>query len=161
MPAGLLNGVTPITPTAGGGSAAMLTDLGALVAALATAYGGKTPVFVVAPKQAVTMKAALGFHWDYPIIASAALAAGTVIAIELASFVSAFAPDAEFKVVPGASIIHMEDTSPQNITGGTPSPAVPVKSLFQVDAIGLRMVLRASFGMRAAGHAQVITGATW
>jgi len=107
------------------------------------------------------MKAALGPLWDYPIVSSAALAAGTVIAIELASFVSAFAPDAEFKVVPGSSIVHMEDTSPQNITGGTPSPAVPVKSLWQVDAIGLRMVLRASFGMRAAGHIQYVTGTTW
>jgi hypothetical protein len=159
-PPGLLQ-TAAITATAGGGTQAMMTDLGALVEALALAHGGKNIVFIVAPKQAVTMKAALGPLWDYPIIASAALAAGTVSAIELASLVSAFAPDAEFKMVPGASIVHLEDTSPTQITGGTPSPAVPVKSLYQVDAIGLRMVLRASFGMRAAGHAQVIQGATW
>jgi hypothetical protein len=151
----------PITATTGGGTQAMMTDLGALVEALALAHGGKNVVFVAAPKQAVTMKAVLGPLWDYPIIASAALAAGTVIAIELASLVSGFAPDAEFKIVPGASILHMEDTAPTNITGGTPSPAVPVKSLWQVDAHGLRLVLRASFGMRAAGHAQYISGATW
>jgi len=159
-PAGLLNGVTPITATTGGGIAAMTADLAALVSALAAAHGGKNVVFVVAPKQATTMKATLGPLWDYPIISSASLAAGTVIALELASFVSAFAPTPEFLLVRAATI-HREDTSPQNITGGTPSPAVPVTSYFQSDLVGLRMVLRASWAMRATGHVQVITGATW
>src|SRR5262249_4490131 len=154
-PAGLLVGATPITGTTG-----MSADLGKLVGALAANHGGKTPLFVAAPQQAVTMKALLGPHWDYPIVSSAAPAAGTVIAIELASFVSAFAPQPEFATMKAATI-HMEDTSPQDITGGTPSPAVPVKSYFQTDSVGLRMILRASWGMRATGHVQVVTGATW
>jgi hypothetical protein len=47
-----------------------------------------------------------------------------------------------------------EDTSPTDITGGTPSPAAPVKSLFQTDAIGLKTTLSATWGLRAAGHCQ-------
>jgi hypothetical protein len=51
----------------------------------------------------------------------------------------------------------MKDTTPSsNLTG-----AVPVKSLWQLDAIGLRSTLWASWGLRAAGHAQYLTGATW
>jgi hypothetical protein len=154
-PAGLLVGATPIT-----GSATMSADLGKLVGALAANHGGKTPLFVAAPQQATTMKATLGPLWDYPIVSSASLAAGTVLAIELASFVSAWAPEPEFTTAKAATI-HFEDTAPTDITGGTPSPAVPVRNYFQTDSVGLRTVLRASWGMRANGHVQVATGCTW
>jgi hypothetical protein len=163
-PGGLLVGVTPITATAITGNVtaaqAAATDLGNLVQALAAAHGGKTPLFVCAPKQATTLALYAGSNFTAPIIASASLTAGTIIAIELASFVSAFAPTPEFATSKHATI-HREDTSPQNITGGTPSPAVPVTSYFQSDLVGLRMILRASWAMRATGHVQVITGATW
>jgi len=108
----------------------------------------------------VTLKLTAGPKFDYDIIASTALAPGTVAVVELASFVSGFGSTPEFSVSKVASL-HLEDTSPQDITGGTPSPAVPVKSLFQIDAIGLKTVLWASWGMRASGHVQFITGATW
>jgi hypothetical protein len=133
---------------------ALTGDITALVQALASARGGKNIVFVMAPKQAAALKLMAGPGFDYPII-SAALSAGTVIAMEISSFVSAFLPTPEFAATKHA-LLHMEDTSPQDITG-----AVPVKSLFQVDGVGLRMILRASWGVRAPGHVQVITGATW
>jgi hypothetical protein len=91
----------------------------------------------------------------YPILASTALAAGTVAAIEAASFVSGFGSTAEFSVSKVAAL-HMDDTSPQDITAGSPS-----RSMFQIDAIALRTDLWASFGLRAVGHAQFLTGATW
>jgi len=43
-PPGLFAGVSPLTPTAGGGTAAMFTDIKALFAALAAAGAGKTAV---------------------------------------------------------------------------------------------------------------------
>jgi len=92
--------------------------------------------------------------------ASTALATGTVAVLELASFVSGFSSVAEFDVT-RVGAVHMEDTSPSNITGGTPSPATPVKSLFQIDAMALRTNLWGAWGLRAPGHAQFITGATW
>jgi hypothetical protein len=52
-------------------------------------------------------------------------------------------------------------SGPTDVTGGTPSPASPVKSLFQIDAIGLKTTLWASWGLRAAGHAQWLQGASW
>jgi hypothetical protein len=48
-PGGILNGVTPITPTAGGGIAAMNSDIKALMAALVSAGAGADTVFVTIP----------------------------------------------------------------------------------------------------------------
>jgi hypothetical protein len=93
-------------------------------------------------------------------LASTALATGTVAVLELASFVSGFGTVAEFSTTKVAAL-HMEADAPIDITGGTPSLAVPVKSMFQTDAIALKTNLWASWGLRAAGHAQYITGATW
>ena len=159
-PAGLFAGTAPLTPAAGGGSAAMMTDLGNLFAALAAVGGGKTAAIIAALPQAIALKLTAGPKFDVDIIASTALATGTVAVLEVASFVSGFGSTAEFDVTK-VGAVHMEDTSPQEITGGTPSPAVPVRSLFQIDALALKSNLWASWGLRAAGHAQWIQGATW
>jgi len=159
-PPGLFAGVTPITATAGGGTNAMITDLGNLFAALAAASAGKTAVIVAAIPQAVKLKLTAGPKFDYDILASTALATGTVAVLELASFVFGFGSVAEFSTTKVAAL-HMEADAPIDITGGTPSPAVPVKSMFQTDAIALKTNLWASWGLRAAGHCQFLTGATW
>jgi hypothetical protein len=153
-PPGLFVG-TPLTPTAGGGEAAMLGDLGNLFAALATNGAGKTAVIIAALSQAVTLMTNVGPKFTFPIVASTALPKGTVAVLEVASFVSGFGSTAEFSVSK-AGVVHMEDTTPTDITGAT-----PVKSLFQLDLIGLKTTLRAAWGMRAANHVAWLTGATW
>jgi hypothetical protein len=159
-PPGLLAGVSPLTPTAGGGSNAIYGDLKNLFGALAAQGAGKNAVIVCAVPEAVTLKATVGPKFDYDIIASTALAAGTVVVLEVASLVSGFSSVPEFRVSRTA-IYHAEDTAPTDITGGTPSPAVPVRSAFQTDSVLLKMDLFAAWGLRATGHAQFITGATW
>src|SRR5262249_51496487 len=152
-PPGLFAGITPITPSGRLGSDldTMLSDLGSLFAGLAANGAGKTAVVIAAMAQAVKLKASVGPKWDFPILASTALATGTVAVLELASFVSGFSSVAEFDVT-RVGAVHMEDTSPSNITGGTPSPATPVKSLFQIDAMALRTNLWGAWGLRAPGH---------
>jgi hypothetical protein len=159
-PAGLFTNTPPLTATAGGGSAAMESDLKNLFAALAAVGGGKTAVIAAALPQAVTLKMTVGPKFDYDILASTALPAGTVTVVEVASFVSGFGSTAEFDVTE-VGAVHMEDSSPQNISGGSPSPAVPTRSLFQIDALALKSTLWASWGLRAVGHCQWILGATW
>jgi len=117
-------------------------------------------VFVCAAKQAAAMKTLVGPKFDFPIFASTSLPAGTVAAVEAASFCSAFSSVPEFTTSRTAAV-HFEDTSPQDITGGSPSPAVPVRSAFQTESILLKMDLRASWGLRAVGHAQWIQNAAW
>jgi hypothetical protein len=159
-PPGLLNGIAPITPATGGGAAAMEGDLKALFAALAAQGAGKTAVIVAALPQAVTLKTLVGPKFDYDIVASTALATGTVVVVEVASFVSGFSSTPEFRVS-NQAIYHAEDTAPTDITGGSPSSASPVRSLYQTDALALKMNLWAAWGLRAANHTAWITGATW
>src|SRR5262249_21267998 len=73
-PAGLLNGVAPLAPTAGGGPTAMAGDIGKLVAALAAQGGGLAPTFVCAPAQATALKLLASPKFDAPVLAAAALA---------------------------------------------------------------------------------------
>src|SRR5262249_23032973 len=127
---------------------------------LASGGGGKPAVIVAAMPQALRLKMITGPNFDYDIIASTSLAAGTVAVVEVASLVSGFGSTAKFTASP-YSAIHLEDTSPQDITGGTPSPAVPVKSMFQIDAIALKTTPWGAGGRRAPGHAQWITGCMW
>src|SRR5262245_3868070 len=159
-PPGLFAGVAPLTPTAGGGTAAMLTDIGNLFTALAPHSAGKTAVIIAALPQAVRLKLTAGPRFDFDVIASTALAAGTVGVIEVASFVSGFGSVAEFSTTK-VGALHMEDAAPADIVSAGGAVATPVKSLFQIDAIGLKTTLWASWGLRAAGHAQWLQGATW
>ena len=155
-PPGLFVGVTGQTPTAGGGSAAMIADIGNLFAALAANGGGKTAVLVCAMSQATTLKMTVGPQFDVPIIASTSLPTGTVAAIEVGSFVSGFSPVPEFRASEQATF-HFDDTAPADpVMGGQ-----PVKSMFQTDSLALKMDLFASWGLRAVGHVQFVTGTTW
>ena len=159
-PPGLFTGVTPITATAGGGSNALSGDLGNLFAALAAHSGGKTAVIIAALPQAVKLKLTAGPKFDYDIIASTALPTGTVAVLEIASFVSGFGSTAEFNTTK-VGALHMEDTTPADIVSAGGTVAAPVKSLYQTVAIGLKTRLWATWGLRAAGHAQWIQGVTW
>jgi hypothetical protein len=155
-PAGLFVGITGQTPTAGGGINAMEADIKNLFTALAAAGGGKTAVIVAAVPQATALKMTVGPQFDVPILASSGMAAATVAVVESASFVSGFSPVPEFRVSDQA-IYHAEDTAPADpIMSGT-----PVKSLWQTDALALKMDLWAAYGLRAAGHAQFTSPVTW
>jgi hypothetical protein len=159
-PAGLLNGLSTVG-AATAGSEAMGQDVGKLLGALASAGGGRDPVFVCSPPQAGALKLRAGAHFDYPVLSSPALAAGTVLAVEAGSFVSGFSAVPRIDTST-ASTLHMEDTAPLALVSGTaPTVASPVRSLYQTDASAIRMILRCSWGMRATGHIQLLTGATW
>jgi hypothetical protein len=163
QPAGLLNDVTPLAGTAGGGANAIARDLVQLGAALAGAGGGRGMVLITSAPNAVALKifAGAGFA-SSPVLVSSAIADGVVIAIEAGSFVSGFGAEPEFRVSK-ASVLHFEDTAPANITTpGVPAAvAAPSRSLWQIDSIALAMTLRAAWGMRAAGHVSWIADAAW
>jgi len=159
-PAGIFASSDTLTPTAGGGLGALDKDLEQLFAALASHRAGKNPIIVAAVPQAVALKRNAGAKFDYDILTSTELAVGTVGVIEVSSLVSGFSSVAEFSTQ-RSGLLHMEDTSPTDITGDSPSPATPVRSLFQIEGIGLKMTLRGAWGLRASGHAQWIKNVTW
>jgi hypothetical protein len=159
-PAGLLNGVTPIT-AAPAGPDAMARDLAALITTLAANGAGLAPAIIAAPAQALAIKLSVGPHFDIPVLSAPVLAtaspARTVIALEASSLVTGFDATPEFNVSRAGSL-HMEDDLPRHIVDGT--PATPVRSLFQTDALALRMLLRAAWGMRAP-HLSWVTNTNW
>jgi hypothetical protein len=157
-PGGLLAGVAPITATAAGGSVAdtAAKDIGALIAALVANNAGRDPVLAMNPALAVRLRLVAGPKFDTPILQSNSIPDKTIIAIESSSFVSAFGSVPEFEVG-DQTAIHMESATPSDpIMSGQ-----PVKSLWQVDSIALRMRLWASWGLRASGHVQAIVGTNW
>jgi hypothetical protein len=158
-PAGLQNGLSPIA-AATAGSEAMMTDIGALVGALATGGGGD-PIFICSPKQAATLRAKVGPQFSYPILASKALAAGNVVAVEASGLVFGFSPVPEFDVTSHAAL-HMEDATPAPLVTGTgPTVATPVRSLWQTDCTAIRAILRLTWGLRGSGLVQTVTGTNW
>jgi hypothetical protein len=159
-PAGLLNNVVALA-AASAGDGAMMADIGSLVGALATAGGGSNVIFVCSPPQAAALKLRAGTKFDYPILSSAALTAGSIVAIEAGSFVSGFGPVPEFAVSDQA-VLH-ESTVPAALgMVGTPAVvAAPARSMWQTNSTALRMILRCSWAMRATGHIQVINSVTW
>ena len=157
-PPGILLGATTVTASTATEPWAISSDIGALVEALALNGGGLEPIIIAAPGQAAALR--MWRQQDYyDIAASLALPAGTVVAVEKSSFVSGLDGVPRFGTSTGATL-HMEDTTPTDIVSGA-TIATPVKSLFQTDVVGLRMILRAAWGMRNPLHVAVMSGVTW
>ena len=173
-PAGLFNGITPITATTGGGFNALVGDLKSLTAAILALTQGhiRTPVILMNPTQVNSIKLtanALGAFpfkeeitagnlLGYPVIDSGTVPLATVGIVDAADFVTVGGEAPRFEISDQATL-HMDDTTPLPIVdGGT--PAAPVRSLWQTDSLGLRMVWPLNWVMRRP-IAALITGVTW
>jgi HK97 family phage major capsid protein len=176
-PAGLLNGVTPLTATASGTAAEkMIADLKQLVAAILAAGGGRNIVMLINPAQALSLGLvqtttgdfvfgsveAAGAKMNARFIVSQTVTAGRIIAIDAADFVTATGDTPRFAVSTEATI-HEEDTTPLAIgTVGSPATvAAPARSLFQTDSVAIRMSLYVTWIMRRTGMVQTIASVGW
>ena len=177
-PAGLRNGVTVTTAASGGGFAALVGDIKALMGALITASNGnlRRPVWIMNPVNAISIALTQNAGGDfpfaaglqqgtlqgYPVLQSSAVTAGMVILVDAADFFSATGDEPRFDVSDQATL-HMEDTTPLAIgTAGTPTVvAAPVRSLFQTDSIALRMMLDMNWAMRRSGVVAWTQSVTW
>jgi len=159
-PPGILTNAVSVTASTAGAGWALSSDIGALVEGLSSVGAGADPILVAAPHQYASMHTWLSETTKfYPVFASTALPAGTVIAVERSSFVSSYDPVPTFSTSIGAAV-HFEDTTPTDIVhGGTAS--TPVKSMFQDDLIGLKMLLRTAWGLRNPAHVAIVEGVSW
>ena len=95
---------------------------------------------------------------SFLVIDSGTVPVGTVGMVDAADFVSVGAEAPRFEISDQATL-HMEDTTPLPIVdGGT--PAAPVRSLWQTDSLGLRLILPMNWTMRRPVTA-LINGVTW
>jgi HK97 family phage prohead protease/HK97 family phage major capsid protein len=178
-PAGILNGVSGLTPTAGGGFAALTGDIKAISGALLTGTKGnvRNPVWLMNPQQInsalyVAAPGAGVFPYrseiqagqlgGWPVIDSGTVPLGTVIAIDAADFVAVGGDAPRFEISDQATL-HMEDTTPLDIgTVGAPATvAAPVKSMWQTDSLALRLILPINWTIRRAGVVAWSAGVTW
>jgi HK97 family phage major capsid protein/HK97 family phage prohead protease len=175
-PAGLLNGVTPISATAGGGFAAAVADLSAMVKAMAAQNALRTPVWIMNPGDVASLgliptstgdfafrdELNNGRLLGYPLISSSHMTVDNIILLDAADFFSATGDTPNFAVSDQATL-HFEDTTPLQIAVvGTPNTvAAPVRSMFQTDSVALRMTLDVNWAMRRTGVVQTISGITW
>jgi len=178
-PAGLKNGVAGTTPTAGAGIAAVIGDLKALIGALITATRGnlRSPAWIMNPADALAIsltQAAAGGAFpfleeigngtlmSYSLITSTTCPVDTMFLIDAADFMTATGDSPRFDVSDQA-VLHMEDTTPLQIssTGTPPTVAAPARSLWQTDTIGIRMIMDLNWAMRRTGCVQWMTAMTW
>jgi len=163
-PAGILNGVSAIGAATGGGQAAAIADIGALVAAIASAGGGRQILLFVPPAKATTLPMlapGIVSATNLEVVAAPSLST-SVIAVDPQGFVSGYS-DTPLIDVGRSATLHMEDTTPLAIgTPGSPATvAAPARSMYQTDSYALRLTLRCAWAMRAPGLVQLVSGVTW
>jgi hypothetical protein len=81
------------------------------------------------------------------LIESSTVTPGLALMVDAADFTTAGQEGPRLEISDQATL-HMEDTAPQDITGGTPSPATPVKSMWQTDSLALRLIMMTNWIMR-------------
>ncbi|TGN90911.1 phage major capsid protein [Bradyrhizobium yuanmingense] len=170
-PAGLLNGVAAVaTGFAGGDYQAVREDIKALLAPFVTADGVDNIVIIMNPTQGLSLSLMEGPVGDpnwlerikerVTFLESTNATAGRLIALRASDFAGA-GGNPDFDVSEQATI-HMEDTTPLEIVSGTgPTTADPVRSLWQTNSIGVRMMMDVSWVMRRTGMVQWINGTSW
>lgn len=136
-PAGILNGITPLTATAGGTATAMATDIRALISAVVAAGGGSQIVFFANPVRAAAMALIGNAPFPYKVIPTRALAADALVALDPGAFTSGFGAEPRVDIS-GDAVLHFDDTTPLAIgtVDTTNTVAAPSRSLFQTASIG-------------------------
>jgi hypothetical protein len=153
QPAGLLNGVAPIAPSAATvKSEAVAADLGALAGAIPAA---SDLVFVARPetvtRAVLTNPGAASLTW----IASAAAGAKQVVALDAASLALG-SGDFVFDTTEETTLV--TDSAP---VGTDLIAGHPVQSLYQIACVGLRMLADCGWAMRGPGRIAHIDAIAW
>jgi hypothetical protein len=163
-PAGLLAGITALTPTtaiAGAASEVLVDDLQKLALAIAPVAGNSGIVLVASPDAAVALATRVLGSAPWPVLTSASLAAKTVIAIATRAVVAAIEGAPEVTAARETSL-HMETQPAQYLASGSPGVMVtPVGSMFQSDKVALRLRWSISWALRDARGVAWMSGVNW
>lgn len=172
-PAGLLNGVSATASGYGGGDyQAVIADINALVAPFDTANASDNIVLIMHPAQARKLAMMPGpdgsqFGWanqflsEFTVVKSTSATSGRLIAVRASDFATALGDAPDFEVSNQATV-HMEDATPLEIVSGTgPTTADPVRSFWQTDTMGVRMVMEVNWKMLRSGMVSWIDTTTW
>ena len=163
-PAGLLLNLVGLTPSAVTPLGdALMDDVSDLVAAVAP-VSGNAPVFLIAaPKQAASLRLRLGVNSSYEVFASAALSAGTVLAVASNCVACVIDNTLSFDVSDSAVLVMTDAAGSEMVaaTGGVSVAADPQRSLFQTDSVALRMRFGVTWALRNATGLAFMNSVTW
>ncbi|CAM5765613.1 hypothetical protein [Mesorhizobium amorphae] len=171
-PAGLLNGVTPVAGGYGGGDHEFVKeDFKALLQPFIDANAADGITVIMNPAQSLSIGLMDGptnnAAWfneiakRVTIVESTHATAKRLVALRNSDFATAMGDVPEFEVSNQATI-HMEDTAPAEIVSATgPTTANPVRSFWQTDSMGVRMVMDVSWKMARAGMVQFIDNTSY
>lgn len=158
-PAGLLNDVVAGTGYSGGDRGAIDADLTGLSDAVASGNGSVT--FVVAPKRLARLRIkAPDLVPVLDIVASAAVPADRIVAVDGASLLVSIDDAPDIHKADHATL-HMSDTPLEIVSHTGPTTADPVRSLWQTDSVGIRVIHELQFVKRRGDAAAYLDGATW
>jgi hypothetical protein len=158
-PAGLLAGVTPLTPAAAGEKAQIIVDdMQTLALAVAPVAGNNNVVVVASPDAAVALRLRV-LREDVPILTSASLAVRTVILIATNAIVSAV--DGAPMVDASSQTAFVRDTVPQEIVTTPGVVATSVGSVYQTDESLLRLRWSISWALRDVRALAWMSGVNW
>jgi HK97 family phage prohead protease len=175
-PAGLVNGIAGLTPSAAAARIdKIIADVSALMAPIIAARGGRDLVLLCNPAQKLAMSWAVTPMGQFifqdgelasrglTVVSSTSMPATQLIMVDAADFASVTGDSPQFDVSDVATI-HEEDTAPLPLVTGAQGSGVvasPMRSLWQTASIGIRMMLDMNWTMRRAGMVSWMTGVTW
>jgi hypothetical protein len=160
-PAGLLNGVSPLTEAVGTGTT--LDQISSDIADFARAFSdaginSENMVIITSPRSAWQLLLTRGFaQAPLPVLMSPAIPAGTLIAVVPEAIGSGYSglPEVE---VSKFGLMHFEDTNPLPIVGPGGVVASPARGSWQTDSLGIKLRMRAAWASLQPGAVQYMTG---
>jgi hypothetical protein len=157
-PAGLRHGVVASTASASTDpDEAMIADL-STVAAAVSVIGGPI-MFVTAPRRAAAISLRAKYELPFPVLGSPAVAPDDLIAVATQGIASATDEVPEISSSRMATV-HM-DTEPLPIAGDDGTLAAPVRSLWQTNAVGIKLGFDASWALRNPSALAWLTATNW
>jgi hypothetical protein len=159
-PAGLLHGLTPLAASTAKGTTGLAEDMGALAEAIGVAADADEMVLVMPAKLAAQARILASIKFNNPIYSSAAIPAGTVIAIAPGGLATAYSGVPTIDVS-GTAAVHFADAPIDIGTPGAPATvAAPARSAFQ-DAMTLLRVRANCAWVALPNTIAFMTGAAW
>jgi hypothetical protein len=154
-PAGILNGVTGLTPSTGTGQAALINDMRQLATAVGSVAGNSPIVIIGSPDVTAALRLWPPRPPEWPILTSNSLAAKTVIAVAASAVVSA--TDGAPQITASREAEYQSDTAPAS----DGSLGVPRFSMYQKDSVALKLTWAITWTLRTQAAVAWITAVTW
>ena len=139
---------------------AAVEDAAKLAASVSRVAANGPINFVCSPAQSVALRLST-MLFPYDVLVSSALADGTVIAVAPNALASATDPAPRFDISNETTIVERDDPAPISASGTLPTIAVPTCSLWQSDALSLRMIFEMSWCLRHPNALAWMSSVTW